>query len=55
MLSAVLHATPIPSVRPSVRLSVCHCVTRVYCIKTAEDIIEIFSLLYVSQYILKLS
>ena len=34
MLSAV-YATPIPSVRPSV--------TRVYCIKTAERIIEILS------------
>ena len=34
------YATPIPSVRPSVCLSV----TRVYCIKTAERIIEILSL-----------
>jgi len=31
------------SVRPSVRLSVCLSVTRVYCIKTAERIIEILS------------
>ena len=32
--SAVL-ATAIPSVRPSVRLSVCPSVTRRYCVKTA--------------------
>ena len=32
----LVYATPIPSVRPSV--------TRVYCIKTAERIIEILSL-----------
>jgi len=38
MLSAV-YATPVPSVRPSVRLSV----TRVLFIKTAEHIIEILS------------
>ena len=42
-----VYATPIPSVRPSVcpsvRLSVRPSVTRVYCIKTAERIIEIFS------------
>jgi len=39
MLSAV-YATPIPSVRPSVCLSVC---ARVICIKTAECVIEILS------------
>jgi len=38
MLSAV-YATPIPSVC----LSVCLSVTRVFCIKTAEGIIEILS------------
>ena len=38
MVSAV-YATPIPSVCPSVCLSV----TRVYCIKTAEHIIQILS------------
>ena len=32
------------SVCPSVRLSVCPSVTRVYCVKTAERVIEILSL-----------
>ena len=37
---ARIYATAIPSVRPSV----CPSVTRVYCVKTAERIIEILSL-----------
>jgi len=40
-IARVCHAN---SVRPSVCLSVCPSVTRVYCIKTAQRIIEILSL-----------
>ena len=40
-VARICHAN---SVCPSVRLSVCPSITRVYCIKTAERIIEILSL-----------